>query len=776
MADETKMKAKQTRNHFSLEDIENYLREKKYPEYILQNDYGVKSNFRRAVKTFSIKDSHLFKDNKLVIKDRARQLEIVRDVHRGLGDSEHAKALSAHRGKNSTYEKIAARFFWYKISADVVDYIRTCEQCQKQGDLKSAKSELKSIPVPSQVMKQVGIDICNLPDVDGYHHVIVLIDYFSKWSEIKATKDKKASTIAQFLYEVMCRHGCFQIQINDQGREFVNEVSTELHRLTGVEQRVTSPYHPQANGLIERHNRTIKNSLVKVLEENIEMWPKIIEGVLFAHRVSRHTSTKYSPYMLMYNRDPILPIDVKHRLVKEIDVNSDEPFDVEVFDTVLKSASSIRNSIAGDASKNIKNAQQKQKRDFDKTHLSKTEISAGDTVLLRNNKRNDRKGGKFTQKWIGPYTVTNITEKGAATLKNSSGHILKTKYNVSQLRPYFELEIESPNGKDVSKFWDAAPDEIIEKILFMVINQSSILGPKCETINNMRRTCQRWARILESEEVQKALPKLYIDTCKPFGDMYNGKILVSARKLNKIFGVSSGLAIQLSNEICSERWRSSWLLLKAQKHSWFTIERIFWKNNNSIWLNNVYYRLTSADRELLESPDGLLNDQLMDAGQKLICKALGSLESYQSVLNCQKLEEAPYAPVTTDHIQLLHDGGCHWLLAFSSAGRVQVCDSLSSKLSHVTKKSLKSLFTPLIKDGKLEVTFLPSDKQKDGVNCGLYALAFASVILSRRSPSEYVFKVDEMRDHYVRCLSEEKLLLFPAKTKKITRKERIVTI
>ena len=71
----------------------------------------------------------MFKENKLVIKDRSRQLEIVRDVHRGLGDSEHPKALSAHIGKNTTYEKISARFFWYNISADVVDYIRKCEQC-----------------------------------------------------------------------------------------------------------------------------------------------------------------------------------------------------------------------------------------------------------------------------------------------------------------------------------------------------------------------------------------------------------------------------------------------------------------------------------------------------------------------------------------------------------------------------------------------------------------------------------------------------------------------
>ena len=89
------------------------MKNKDYPESsIAKIDYGSKSNFRRAAKKFSIKDSHLFKENKLVAKDRARQLEIVHDVHRGLGDSEHTKALFAHRGKNTTYEKISARFFW----------------------------------------------------------------------------------------------------------------------------------------------------------------------------------------------------------------------------------------------------------------------------------------------------------------------------------------------------------------------------------------------------------------------------------------------------------------------------------------------------------------------------------------------------------------------------------------------------------------------------------------------------------------------------------------
>ena len=54
-----------------------------------------------------------------------------------------------------------------------------------------------------------------------------------------------------------------KIQINDQGREFVNEISSDLHQLCGTEQRITSAYHPQSNGLDERQNQTIKKIDVK---------------------------------------------------------------------------------------------------------------------------------------------------------------------------------------------------------------------------------------------------------------------------------------------------------------------------------------------------------------------------------------------------------------------------------------------------------------------------------------------------------------------------------
>ena len=135
-----------------------------------------------------------------------------------------------------------------------------------------------------------------------------------------------------------------RIQINDQGKEYVNEVSENLDEMTVTEQRITSVYHPQSNGFCEHQNRTIKDSLVKVLEEKPKEWLNIIDGILFAHRVSIHYSTKYLPFFLMYNRHPILPIDIKYDLIennadKELESN---PYDITTFQAALESAALTR--------------------------------------------------------------------------------------------------------------------------------------------------------------------------------------------------------------------------------------------------------------------------------------------------------------------------------------------------------------------------------------------------------------------------------------------------
>ena len=84
-------------------------------------------------------------------------------------------------------------------------------------------------------------------------------------------------------------------------------------------------------------------------------------------------------------------------------------------------------------------------------------------VLMKTNKRINRKGRKFLQKWLGLYTVTKLSEKWVVTLKNTSGLILNKKYNVYNLRHYFQEEFDDTSSTAIrsSNFWSDAPDEIV---------------------------------------------------------------------------------------------------------------------------------------------------------------------------------------------------------------------------------------------------------------------------------------------------------------------------
>ena len=99
--------------------------------------------------------------------------------------------------------------------------------------------------------------------------------------------------------------GCAKLLISDQGREFINKIDTELQLLLGTEHRMTSAYHPQTNGLVEKFNHTIQSCLLKVVNENQTDWDLHLDPVLFAIRTSKHKSTGYTPYELVYKRSDL---------------------------------------------------------------------------------------------------------------------------------------------------------------------------------------------------------------------------------------------------------------------------------------------------------------------------------------------------------------------------------------------------------------------------------------------------------------------------------------
>ena len=76
----------------------------------------------------------------------------------------------------------------------------------------------------------------------------------------------------------------------------------------GTDHRITSAYHPQSNGLVERLNQTLQNTLVKQVNDHQSNWDAFLDPALFAIRTSKQKSTKYTPFELMFNRYAIIHV------------------------------------------------------------------------------------------------------------------------------------------------------------------------------------------------------------------------------------------------------------------------------------------------------------------------------------------------------------------------------------------------------------------------------------------------------------------------------------
>ena len=114
----------------------------------------------------------------------------------------------------------------------------------------------------------------------------------------------------------ICHYGFPEKFISDQGRNFESDLIKELCKIAGVQKLHTSPYHPQGNGQCKRFNSTLCNMLGTLSEEEKSYWKSYLGCMTHAYNCTKHTSTTYSPYYLMFGRHPRLPIDVKFGLPK----------------------------------------------------------------------------------------------------------------------------------------------------------------------------------------------------------------------------------------------------------------------------------------------------------------------------------------------------------------------------------------------------------------------------------------------------------------------------
>jgi transposase InsO family protein len=233
---------------------------------------------------------------------------------------------------------------------------------------------------------------------------LVFVEYLTKWPEAVAVKDITAKTVAQaFLENIVTRHGAPRELLSDKGTNFMSELFNEICSLVGTYKIHTSSWNPKADGLCERFNKTLGQTLRMYASSHQKDWDKFIPFVLFSYRCAVQESTKESPFFLLYGRQPYLPIDHELRTAN--------PSYVDELDFRDQVASKIRNTW-DEVRARIQKAQSIQKQTYDR-NARETQLREGDRVRIFSQIVPKGKCKKLLRQWVKPSRIIKISGNDA---------------------------------------------------------------------------------------------------------------------------------------------------------------------------------------------------------------------------------------------------------------------------------------------------------------------------------------------------------------------------
>ena len=195
--------------------------------------------------------------------------------------SYHASLYGGHLGRTQTLARLADRFYWSGMADDVKDWLSQCVACIKRKSPVGRHHPLGNIPTGHR-WDRIAMDILDVcdPTPEGFRYILVIADYFSKWTEAFPMKNKCADTVADILVEnIILRFGMLVIH-SDQGREFENGLMKSLCALLGCTKTRTAPYHPESDGMIERFNRTCLMMLSMFVNDRRDNWHELLPFII----------------------------------------------------------------------------------------------------------------------------------------------------------------------------------------------------------------------------------------------------------------------------------------------------------------------------------------------------------------------------------------------------------------------------------------------------------------------------------------------------------------
>ena len=216
-----------------------------------------------------------------------------------------------HPGRDRTMSLLRDRFYWPGMYSDVEQMIEGCSRCIRRKAPDQRRVPLVNIKT-THPLELVCIDFLTLESSKGgYQHILVITDHFTRFATAIPTRNQTAKTTADALFNGFIVHyGIPKKLHSDQGANFESRLIRELCAVMGCDKSRTTPYHPMGNGMTERFNRTLLSMLGTLEPHQKADWKTHVAPLVHAYNCTRHESTQFSPYSLMFGRDPNLPVDL----------------------------------------------------------------------------------------------------------------------------------------------------------------------------------------------------------------------------------------------------------------------------------------------------------------------------------------------------------------------------------------------------------------------------------------------------------------------------------
>ena len=213
-----------------------------------------------------------------------------------------------HPGVERTRQAVTARFVWPSARADTSKWARECLACQRSKVTRHVVPPIGEFLVPQKRFEHVNLDLVTLPLSNGYKYLLTIVDRLSRWPQAIPLQDMTAESVAEaFAHGWVASFGVPATITTDRGGQFGTAIWSQLMATWGIKNVTTTAYHPEANGLVERFHRRLKEALLALGNDAGPQWFWRLPLVLLAIRTTVKPDVGATPADLVYGEGIAVP-------------------------------------------------------------------------------------------------------------------------------------------------------------------------------------------------------------------------------------------------------------------------------------------------------------------------------------------------------------------------------------------------------------------------------------------------------------------------------------